>query len=382
MRIFLSACEASADRHAYRVLQALRQQTSASIPVGVWGTGGPYLRSLPEFHMVFPAERLGHLGFVEVLRDLPVFVRLRRWYLHLWQAYRFQCIVLMDFPGFHLRVLRDVVRRRIHLPVIYYILPQLWAWYPERALILRHAVRLLAILPFEPQFYRRMGIRHVVYVGNPVVEAVREHRVQPVAGIHPSEKPIVALVPGSRSREIDAIFPVMLQAAGPLLRSFRFVVAPPMEQRVRVHWWLKRFRLDGRIPVFAGRLYDVLAVSQAAIVTSGTATLETALWCVPQVVLYRGNWLSYAIARLVARVRAISLVNLIANRIVVPELLQERCTPERVRQELLRLFEERVRRAILTGYAEVTDRLGTQSASQTVARHILEVSMQNRGNHN
>lgn len=387
-RVFVSAGDWSGDVHVsavFRILLTRHPETE------IQGLGGPAIQSVAgdKFLPLVDWTRLGQLGFLEVVRDIPFFFRLERNIRHLLKTWEPHVALLVDFPGWNLRLLRHLAS--LQIPTIYYILPQVWAWHTRRIHILRKAHHLLAILPFEPEFYHRYGIQHIEYIGNPVVERIHawksRQRSDSFSGLSLPDDPYILLLPGSRSREIRAIFPVMLES----LRLFWYhihripvVVAPPSHQ-LDLTWQILTQNLPAwersLVVVIDGsrHLYPACMRAKIALVTSGTATLEVALWKVPQIVLYRGNVLSYWIARTVAKVRWISLVNLIAGKTVIPELIQHTCTPNHILEHMLRILENpEIQRQILAGYSEVMKKVGELHPSPRVVERLLTYAPRNR----
>ena len=283
-------------------------------------------------------------------------------------AFKPDVVILIDYGGFNMRVARFCRDRGIR--VFYYISPKVWAWNTGRAWKLKRTVdRMFCILPFEQQFFRKFGWE-VDYVGNPVLDAVKAFT--PAASFpsdaYPDDKPVVALLPGSRRIELRRILPLMAE----VVKNFpevTFVVAAIRELPAELYAPVSglpnvRFCFDAT--------YDLLSVSRAAIVTSGTATLETGLFKVPQAVVYKATAVEYAIGSRVVKVDFISLVNLIAGRRVIEEYLQSAATEENVSAELRRLLQDGpYRSAVLEGYEEIYRKLDTGSASDNAARLML-----------
>jgi len=328
--LLVVALEASADLHGAAVLRelhALRPELRA------FGAGGPLLRA-EGLEALVRAEDLSVMGFAEVLPALPrIFGALRR-LRRAAQERRPRAALLIDSPDFNLRLARRL--RRLGVQVAYFIGPSVWAWRTYRVRqIARDVAKMLVILPFEAEFYARHGVP-AVYVGNPLADSLRpllpaaagasRAAVRGALGLD-ERRPVLALLPGSRRQEIRRIWPAMLRAARLLLQrmpDLQLVV--PVAPTVRREW----LESGPAITFVEGRAPEVLAAATAAVVASGTATLEAALAEVPTVVVYRLSWLSWLIGRLLVRVPFVSLVNLLAGRRVVPELLQAECTGARI----------------------------------------------------
>lgn len=371
MHYFLIAGEASGDLHASHLMAALRQ---ADASARFTFFGGDMMAAVAGSAPVVHYRDMAYMGFSEVLRNLDKIgdnLALARRAL---AASGADALVLVDYPSFNLKVAATAAR--LGIPVYYYISPKIWAWKKWRIRDIRRLVEeVYAILPFEPEFYRRNGA-HAVYVGNPSVAEV-DARLAAVAsrgdfleryGL--SDRPLVALMPGSRYGEIRNNLPAMNLA----LRDFAaysgvIVGAPSVPDEVYAGCGA------GRITVVRPEsAVDVLAHCRAAMVTSGTATLETALVGIPQVVTYRANGvkLSYDIMKRLLSVDYVSLPNLIVGREIIPEQLVHLCTPDQVAAKLGPLLDDTVeRRAQLEGYAEMRRILGTRDAATTAAADIV-----------
>ncbi len=358
MKIWVSVGEASGDERAGEVITALQKRVPE---LHIRGIGGPRLLRLG-MQPIETIDHLGHLGFVEVVRHIPFYVRLLRRSVREIQAWQPDVVLLVDYPGFHLQLVKRIARQ---VPTVYYILPQVWAWMPSRARRLKEVALALAILPFEPEFFRQYGV-HAEFVGHPLVDRVRQHQPQPLEWEN-----YIALLPGSRRREVENLFSLMLEVVRRWAGPEEFVVAAAPTVRDLIQQKLEQAHM--RLPVMVGRTYDVLAGAQSAIVTSGTATLETALWKVPQVVVYKGAWLSYWIAKRLVRVSYISLPNLILNQPLLEELIQERCTADQMLEALVRLKQPSVRKRILQGYERLATLLGPPGVAERVSEKVLEV---------
>ena len=373
VEILIVAVEASADLHGaavLRELQALRPGLRA------FGAGGPRLRALG-FEALVRAEDLSVMGVAEVLPALPRILESMDTLRDAARERRPRVALLIDSPDFNLRLARPL--RGLGIPVAYFIGPSVWAWRTYRVRqIARDVSRMLVILPFEEQFYAQHGVG-ATYVGNPLADDLRAlpARGSPDRGgdlraalhLDPAQ-PVLALLPGSRLQEIHRLWPPMLAAAR-ALRARR----PGLQLVVPVAPTLDRGLLHAPDVIFLeGRAPELLAASRAAIVASGTATLEAALAQTPLVVVYKTNWLTWLIGRLLVRVRFVSLVNLLAGRALVPELLQTECTPDRIAAAAAPLLEESPERAAqLAGLRELRETLAPAGAPHAARRAAAEV---------
>lgn len=312
LRLYWVVGELSGEEHASAVIAALR---SLYPHLQMRGMGGE-LMAAQGVEIFIHWRDYAVVGFIEVLRNLPRFIRLYRQLKRDISEYRPHRLVLVDYPGLNLRLARWAVRQGIG--VTYFIPPQLWAWNPGRVRHLRDPrMQVLCILPFEPDFYARYGI-DAQYVGHPLVERLRS--VTPLKW----HKPYIALLPGSRLHEVKNILPVM-RGVKDLLPEWDFLVSKVAHLPEALY---RQYAPD--LPLIEGQTPQLLKGATAAVITSGTATLEAALLGVPSIILYRGNPISYHIAKRLVRVPFIGLPNLILNEAVFPELIQSECTASKV----------------------------------------------------
>lgn len=367
MHYFIIAGEASGDLHAARLIEALRD-----VDAGARFTflGGDLMAAAADTLPAIHYRDMAYMGFSEVLRHLPdVLGNLRRAKAVMKQA-RPDAFIAVDYPSFNLKVAKAA--HRAGIPVFYFISPKLWAWKSWRVKAMRRYVRrVLAIFPFEPQWYADHGFR-ADYVGNPSVAEIdaalvaapqradflRQHGLR--------DRPIIALLPGSRRGEVRANLPIMIEAAH-RFPQYRAVIAgaPGLDDAFYEG-------LTG-LPVLRGATYPLLRHACAALVTSGTATLEAALAGVPQVVCYRSNGskLSYDIMKRILSVAHVSLPNIIAGKEIVPEMLLHQCTPGLVADRIAPLLRDTgERRAMLDAYDGMRATLGSRDAATEAARLI------------
>ncbi len=369
MRYFLIAGEASGDLHASHLIAALRQ---ADPQAQFEYLGGDLMASAAEAEPVVHYRDMAYMGFVDVVRHLPQIRRNAAAARRAIREWRPDCLILVDYPGFNLPM-ADYARG-LGIPVVYYISPKVWAWKEYRVRQIRRSVDLmLCILPFEVDFYARHGM-DVTYVGNPSVAEVDQKLAQAPGreeflrahGL--SSRPIIALLPGSRKGEIADNLPVMLAAAARYPDCQAVVAGAP---GIDADFYA-RFGTD--VPVVRDSTFALLRHARAALVTSGTATLETALAGVPQVALYRSvGWrVAYEVMKRWLKVRYVTLPNLILDRPVIPELLLHQCTPDAAATALGAILPDSPEReAMLRGYADMRARLGTSEAAATAARAIV-----------
>ena len=366
MKYYLIAGERSGDLHGSHLIRALRQQDPQA-QVRCWG--GDAMQAAGG-ELVVHYRDTAFMGFWEVFKNLPTIRRLLRQCQQ--DVVRFQpdALVLIDYPGFNLRMAKYAKQQGIR--VFYYISPKIWAWNQSRAKKIKASVdHMYVILPFEEAFYRQYDYP-VQYVGNPLFDAIRDFTPSPAfeATYLTDDRPLVALLPGSRKQEIEIMLEVMLTLAS-RFPDYHFAVAAV--DNVPASFY-DAARAHPAVSVVTGQTYDLLHHARAAVVKSGTATLETALFEVPQMVTYRMSPITYQIARRVIKVPYISLVNLIADQEVVPELIQHDFNINKITELLPALVEDTpVRKQQLAGYRAIKQQLGEHDTSATVASHIGEV---------
>jgi len=375
------AGEASGDAHAAALVKALREKAPETV-FHFFGSAGLKMREAG-VEAVTRADDLSVVGIPEITRALPMF----------WQTFRKlkeaaiqrkpEAVILVDFPDFNLRLARSL--KRSGLKVIYYISPQLWAWRKYRAQIIRKYVDLLlAILPFEKEWYARLGIGHVEYVGNPLAgevkakvskaEFCREHRLD-------ENLPVIALLPGSRHKELVRILPGLLETSALLDRKIpgcQFIIALAgnrvEKETADIIAGLKNksFNLPEKISTVHGETFEALAAADVAVVTSGTATLETAIIGTPMVIVYKTSSFNYKTLRPLIDVPHFGLINLIAQERLAAELIQDDFTPERLSAELWQLLEPENNRLMRERLKKVVDTLGQGGASERAAEAVLK----------
>ena len=364
MKYYLIAGERSGDLHGSNLIKALRKQ-DAQAQIRCWG--GDAMQAAGG-HLVVHYRDTAFMGFWEVFKNLPTIRRLLRQCQQ--DVVRFQpdALVLIDYPGFNLRMARYAKAQGIK--VFYYISPKLWAWNSSRAKKIKASVdHMYVILPFEEDFYRQYDYE-VQYVGNPLFDAIRDFTPSSEFAnkFVTDNRPLIALLPGSRQQEISIMLEMMLTVATKL-PAYRFIVAAV--DNVPAAYY-DAVRNHPSVSVVTGQTYDLLHHARAAVVASGTATLETALFEVPQIVTYRMSPITYQIARRVIQVPYISLVNLIADRKVVPELIQRDFNAERIAELLPTLIENSAERdQQLVAYRNIKVQLGEHDTSAVVATQIL-----------
>ncbi len=374
MKIMIIAGEASGDLHAsYLIKSLLKEKGDAEIRF----FGGDLMEAAaghaPDLHY----RELNVMGFVEVARHLPAIMRNLKLAKDILRRWRPDLLILVDFPGFNLRLAKYA--HKIGVRCEYYISPKIWAWKEWRIRTIRKCIsRIYSILPFEPDFYKARGYKDDIYVGNPSVQEI-EHIMNHISPLRhfkerqgiTDDRPIIALLPGSRRSEIKANLPLMIAAAR-RYPEFQYVVAAAS---AIPEVYYREVAQDPGLKVVFGGAMTLVKYSQAALVTSGTATLETALVGTPQVVCYRANgkrW-TYNIMEKLLHVKYVSLPNLIVGNRVVPELLLHNCTTENIVRELSPLLQSSPKREWqINGYKMMRRKLGTSVAADYAAELIME----------
>lgn len=369
MKYYLVAGESSGDLHGSNLIKALRERDKEAVFDIV---GGDLMAKASGKKPLLHTSEMSFMGFMEVLANLgTVLSNLKQVKADILQK-KPDALVLIDFPGFNLKLAEFAKKQGIQ--VYYYISPKVWAWNTGRVKKIKKIVdHLFCILPFEVEFYAEWGMK-VDYVGNPLLDAIAAYPFNPdflrQNGLR-EDKPIIALLPGSRKMEISNLLPEMVKLAG-LFPMHQFVVAgaPNFDTA-----YYKQYMGNRAFPVVFGQTYDLLKHAEAAVVASGTATLETALLHVPQVVVYRANPISIAIARRVIKVAFISLVNLILDEEVVKELIQGEVNLDEIACELDLLLNNGERRDyVLSEYDRLDELMGKPGASARVADLIIAYS--------
>ena len=368
--LLLSAGEASGDMYAARLATALKQRADLEI----FGMGGPQMRAAG-VDIITDYSEVSVVGITEILSHLPSLIRAMRRLVREAARRKPTFAILTDFPGFHLRLARKL--RPHGIRNIYYICPQFWAWRPWRVRVVRRRfAEALCIFPFEEKFYGDAGVP-VKFIGHPLVGAVhasvdragfcRQHNLDP-------HQKIVTILPGSRTSELRQHLPILQDACRHIhaLSAAQFVIAAAPGNNVVAAQ--EGWPPDLTLKIVVGQTYNALAAADAAIVSSGTATIEAALLDVPMVVIYRVTPLTAALAKPLVRTPFFSMVNLIAGKRAVPELIQNDFTPARVAAEILRLLNDpSAREALRRDLAEVRQRLGPPGAVDRAADAILQL---------
>ncbi|MFZ1701089.1 MAG: lipid-A-disaccharide synthase [Pyrinomonadaceae bacterium] len=374
--IMIVAGEASGDRHAAKLVEALVAEEPDTL-FSFFGSAGPKMRAAGVEPSV-GADGLSVVGLAEIGRALPMFLRASRCLKNEAKQRNPDAILLVDFPDFNLKLAKALKKKGFR--IIYYISPQLWAWRRYRISAVRKYVDLLlAILPFEKDWYLSKGVAHVEFVGNPLAKEVRATRTrEEFCSDHglDSERPIISLLPGSRHKEVTRILPVMLDSAEHIrlqVPDAQFVIAAASSSsRKDIDLSLAKRRSDIPLTIVGDETYDALGASDAAAVTSGTATLEAGIIGTPMAIVYKSSALNYFLLRPLIAVEHFGLINLIGGERIVKEMIQDEFTPEKLSTELLRLLQPDENRAVRAKLNAAAERLGQGGASKRAAQAIIK----------
>ena len=371
------AGEASGDLHGAGVVRELKRQMPG---IDIFGIGGDRMQR-EGMQLVYSVRELSVMGFWEVIQHLPLLRSVEKTLRAMLVARRPDVLVLIDYPGFNLRFAR--LARTHNIKIIYYISPQVWAWNPGRVRKMKGLIdKMLVVFPFEEEIYRQKGV-DVEFVGHPLLEVLEEPQSRELFckryELDP-QKLVVGLFPGSRKQEIERMFPVMLGAARTLHKELGVQTVVGVAPMIDPEYIRSFLRNDFAAQLVFNATYDAMANADVALVTSGTATLETACFQTPMVVVYKTSWLTFAIGRMFVRIKNIGLVNIVAGKRVVPELLQGQLTPQRLAAAAADLLRDKRRRQeISNNLAVVRQRLGTPGASARVAEAILSMAEDKKG---
>jgi len=367
MKYYIIAGEASGDLHASNLMKALIEKDQ-NAEIRFWGgdlmeeVGGTLVKHYRE---------LAFMGFVEVLMNIRTIFSNIKFCKKDILTFKPDVLILIDYPGFNMRIAEFAKKEDIK--VHYYISPQIWAWKENRInQIKRDVDEMYVILPFEKDFYEEKHHFPVHFVGHPLIDAIANRSQVGIQKFRETyqltNKPIIALLPGSRKQEIKKMLSIMLKMANKFT-DYEFVIAGAPSQDYEFY---KPFIKQKNVQFISNRTYDLLSVSYAAIVTSGTATLETALFKVPEIVCYKGSWISYQIGKRLVNIKYISLVNLIMDKEVVKELIQDEFNEKTLEIELHKILEDKKREELFLNYFELEKKLGGKGASKKVAELICK----------
>ena len=366
MKYYIIAGEASGDLHASNLMRALKE-TDPKAEFRFWGGD---LMEKQGGTLVKHYRKLAFMGFVEVLFNLKTILRNITFCKEDIKEFNPNAIIFIDYPGFNLRIAKWA--KAENYQTHYYISPQIWAWKENRINAIKRDVdHMYVILPFEKKFYEEKHNFPVHFVGHPLIDAIAQKDLPDVAVFKKEhqidDRPIIAVLPGSRKQEISKMLEVMLSITQDF-PEYQFIIAGAPSQDAEFY---SAFIKKKNIKLVMNQTYNILSLSKAALVTSGTATLETALFKVPEVVCYKGSYISYHIAKRIINLNYISLVNLIMDREVVKELIQEDFNKKALKTELKKILNEERRTQIFEDYYDLEQKLGGKGASQKTADLIV-----------
>ena len=366
MKYYIIAGEASGDLHGSNLMKEIFDQ-DPSADIRFWG--GDLMRRQGG-KLVKHYKELAFMGFLEVIQNLRTILNNIKFCKDDIAAFNPDAIIFIDYPGFNMRIAKWAKKRNWR--TYYYISPQIWAWKENRiSAIKRDIDKMYVILPFEKEFYEQKHNYSVEFVGHPLIDAIQNRTKSNLVKFRSEhnlgDKPIIAVLPGSRKQEISKMLSIMLSVVEDF-SDYEFVIAGAPGQDKDFY---QQFITRENVAFVQDETYNLLDFSHAALVTSGTATLETALFKVPEVVCYKGSWASYQIAKRVITLKFISLVNLIMDKQIVTELIQDDCNSKRIKAELQKLFDPTNRARIMLDYDLLEEKLGGSGASKKTASLII-----------
>ncbi|GEQ85368.1 lipid-A-disaccharide synthase [Patiriisocius marinistellae] len=367
MKYYLIAGEASGDLHGANLMKQLK----AKDPNATFRYWGGDLMHEQGGTLVKHYRELAFMGFIEVVMNLGTILKNIKICKKDILAFKPDVLIFIDYPGFNMRIAKWA--KKLKIPTHYYISPQIWAWKEGRIkAIKRDFDAMYVILPFEKTFYEDKHKFPVHFVGHPLIDAIADREITNPKNFRKEhnldDRPIIALLPGSRKQEISKMLEVMLSVTEDF-KDYQFVIAGAPSQEAAFY---APFIKKQNVHLLLNKTYDLLSVSHAALVTSGTATLETALFKIPQVVCYKGSRVSYEIAKRVIDLKYISLVNLILDREVVTELIQTEFNKKRLKEELTKILDDYQRAKLFLEYYDLEKALGGKGASEKTASLIIK----------
>ena len=366
MKYYIIAGEASGDLHASNMMKALLEK-DPNAEFRFWG--GDLMQAVGGT-LVKHYKELSFMGFVEIIKNISTILGNVKFCKQDIAEFQPDILIFIDYSGFNLRIAKWA--KQEGFKTNYYISPQVWASRAKRVLDIKRDINhMYVILPFEKQFYKKYDYK-VNFVGHPLIDAINSREIIEESIFRKqhnlNEKPIIALLPGSRKQEITKMLAVMLSLVEEF-KEYQFVIAGAPSQDYEFY---QTFIKGENISFVNNKTYDLLSIATAALVTSGTATLETALFKVPQVVCYKGSTISYQIAKRIITLKYISLVNLIMDKEVVTELIQDKFTTKNLKSELSKILDADLKKEMLNSYTELEKKLGGAGASEKVAELILK----------
>ncbi len=372
MRYYIISGEASGDLHGSNLIKELKLIDN-NAEFRAWGGD---LMQKQGAKIIKHYRNLAFMGFIEVAKNLSTIKKNMKFCVDDVKQYNPDVLILVDYPGFNLRIAKKLYGSGIK--IFYYISPTIWAWHKSRIKTIRKYIdKMFVILPFEKKFYKQLNY-NVDYVGSPVKDAVCEYLENKkdynlnnfINDNNLSEKPKIAILPGSRKQEIEKILPVMLNATKNF-KNFEFLIA--IAPNFDKEYFITNFNIPNNVKIITDKTYDILRFADFALVASGTATLETALFNTPQTVCYKTSGLTYFIAKNLVNIKYISLVNLIMDKSVITELIQNNLTEKSLTNELNKLINDKnYRNNIFADYKELNKKIGKKGTSKRLAELIIK----------
>jgi len=367
--ILIIAGEDSGDLHGASLINELKKIDSN---INIFGIGGDKMKAAG-MHLIYHVNKMAFLGFVEVLKHLPFIRKVQKDLIEYVKEKEIKTAVLIDYPGFNLSIAKKL--KKLDIKIVYYISPQIWAWGAGRTKKIRKVIdKMLVVFPFEENFYNQSGV-NVEFVGHPLLERIKDYNFLTKNELYQEfglekDKEILLILPGSRIHEVEKILPESIKAAKKIAEEFNMQIvvacAPNIDDNI-----FKTARNNDEFKVVKGYTYDLFKYSTVGIVKSGTSTLEAALFELPIVIVYKTSYLTYLIGKRLIRVDNIGMVNIIAEETVVPELIQENVTQERVYAELKKILsDKKLLLSIKKKLSGIKPKLGTIGASERAARII------------
>ena len=373
--LFIIAGENSGDLHGSNLVRELLKLDPS---LRISGIGGSQMRQAGVNLLANIVDRLAIIGFTGVIKNADRLFRLYRKVIHFLDDVRPAAVILIDYPGFNFKVMRAAKKRSI--PVVYYIMPQVWAWHRSRIYTLKELTeRLLVVFPFEKKLCESVNIKQVRYVGHPLLDVMNltmtKEEVFAKFNFDPKKK-LIGLLPGSRKPEIDRLLPAMLGAAERIQKALPDVqFALPRASTIKpelIQYYLSTANVE--VSMVDAFRYNVRSAMDFALVKSGTSTLETAILGCPMVVVYKVSFIAWIIGKSVVKLPYIGLVNIIAGEMLVPELLQNEATPMNIAEKTIEMLQDEKRlEGVRYALKKVTEKLGGPGASRCAAENVLEV---------
>ncbi len=375
MKYYIVAGEASGDLHASNMMKEIK----INDPKAVFRCWGGDLMESEGGTIIKHYKDLAFMGFIDVILNLNTILRNIKFCKRDIKEFNPDIVILVDYPGFNLRI-SDYVRNTLNIKTLYYISPTVWAWKPNRAKdVIKTIDSMYVIFPFEEKWYKDNFNYKVDFVGHPLLDAIKNNQsnetiLREELGL--SNKPIILLMPGSRTREIQNMLPIMGKITSDF-PGYEFVIAGAPSQKESFY---RKF-VNNDVKFIENRTYDLLSIAHSALVTSGTATLETAIFKVPQIICYKGDPVSWWVAKnFLVKLNFVGIVNLIMEKEIAKELLQNEMNTNNLKKELTILLQENKRSQMLSDYDKLYNKLGGKGASKRLANKINHELMVNKNN--